>query len=104
MKRVRCIADVTASIPQNTLTGNISKIVWCGNAFVTASSSGQIRMFEKAPALIDSELQGNVSLSKMNEWNSFEMLSHSQPCTDLVSSENMVACSSKSGRIFRWNI
>ncbi len=118
LRRYRCIAEITASTPP---TGTISKIVWCGSkgdCFVTASSSGQIRLFNKTPTASTTNPTGlqplaesdmpvpSGSLTKESSgsaWQSMDMLSHSQNCTDLVSTEGLVACSSKSGRIFRWN-
>jgi WD40 repeat protein len=109
LRRCRCVADITGTASVPVGSGNISKIVWCpsgrkGNAFVTASSSGQIRLIEKTPTLIDSDLPVNGGSLTKAEWMAVELPSHTHACTDLVSSDTSISCSSKSGRIFRWNI
>jgi WD40 repeat protein len=87
--RFRPVAEVTAPMNQGTL----SKAVWCGNHFITGSTSGAVRMYEHTTAATGE-----------GEWVGRDLASHTLACADLLSTDSFVASASKSGQILKWEV
>jgi hypothetical protein len=85
----------------STGSSPVSKIVWVGESFVTAGSSGSVKLWSHKASLDDSF--GSISEgSSRSDWISRSLGEHSFPCTDLIASSTILACASKSGVIFKW--
>jgi WD40 repeat protein len=122
VKRCRSVAEIQPTSTPTTTPGtassssNITKTTWCseGNTFLSASSNGHIRHYEKSdlapPAtshgLSQPQQQQQLNSSGMggvnNDWNNQDLASLPGSCTDLVSSVGIAACGSKAGKIMRW--
>jgi WD40 repeat protein len=142
VKRCKCLSEITptthsgsanASGAGGTAVGNaastpsasstITKTTWCtGSSFVTASSNGQLRVFERTFDHYQNQPSTSHGLSNTGngdgqmpqpvptrgntnsiEWSSQDLPSHSSSCTDIITGSNLLACGSKSGRILRWD-
>jgi len=94
-----------AEIPSPQSAGNLSKAVWCGQSLIVSSNSGVIRQYENIPTTSTTTSTAAEEGGKdKNEWVGRDLTSHTQASTDLISTENFVASSSKSGQILRWNL
>eukprot|EP01035_Chromulina_nebulosa_P021848 gene21848-28279_t len=99
-------AAINASSPAQPNSNVMSKAVWVGQAFVTASTSGAMKLYENISNTSSSSnfsSEGAISSGVITDWSCRDLVSHSQGCTDLISSEIFVASSSKSGKILRWS-
>jgi WD40 repeat protein len=113
MKKFKCVSEIQIG----TVTGPLTKAAWVGQSVVTASG-GNIRLWEynKHDCYPESsEMKSNNTIfesrgvsakpdsSPSSEWRSRGLGSHAQTCTDLISTDQYVASSSKSGQIYRWS-
>ena len=105
LKRFKTVVEFSVPLP-----GTLTKGVWADQFIVTASSNGSVKVWNytssslgggvcAGEAAVDSSL---TSLTRSSDWTSKELSSHSQACTDLISTDTFVASSSKSGHIYRW--
>lgn len=101
LRRMKVISEI-ASAGSGASSNTVSKIVWLGESFVTSTASGSVLLWNHKSALDDSFGSLSDSLAGRNEWTSNSLGEHSFSCTDLIASDNFLACSSKSGVIFRW--
>lgn len=138
VKRAKCLAEIsslsTTSAPghNSTITstlhhhsasgssaGHVNKITWLTpSAFVTASSGGFVRLYEKAvypmTSLDESTSAATGAGGTTAEWRGFDLSyggagssasGSASSCTDLVAVDgHNVACASKNGRILRWRL
>jgi hypothetical protein len=120
VKRCRSVAEIQPSSTPTPTPGtassssNITKTTWCseGNTFLSASSNGHIRYYEKTDTvsypttshgLQQQQQLNNSGMGGVNsDWNNQDLASLAGSCTDLVSSVGIVACGSKAGKIMRW--
>lgn len=101
LRRMKVISEIPTS-GSGTASNSVSKIVWIGESFVTATASGSIQLWSHKSMLDNSFGSLSDGLTNRNEWTSQSLGEHSFSCTDLIASDNFLACSSKSGVIFRW--
>ena len=88
----------------------VVKAVWAGQSIFTASANGDIRRWSHRPmpvgltGVTPSTLDAEGSLGGKDSlmWVSQQLPSHASACTDLISTENFVASSSKEGEIIRF--
>lgn len=113
LKRFKAMAEFASPAS----SGNVSKAVWCGQSLVVSSNTGVVRQYEcttNATATTTGAMGATGGLygetaaaegGKISmEWTGRELASHTQACTDLISTEHFVASSSRSGQILRWNL
>lgn len=96
--------------------GSVSKMAWAGQGIITASSSGALRLWNLTS--IEAGLLGDAmgtsekgsGMGKksrqdelQSEWSGRDLASHTQACTDLLSTKSFVASGSKSGQILIWH-
>lgn len=113
MKKFKCVSE----IQMGTVTGPLTKAAWVGQSVVTASA-GNIRLWEYSkhdcyPESSEMKSSNTIFESRgvlakpdstsFSEWRSRGLGSHAQTCTDLISTDQYVASSSKSGQIYRWS-
>jgi WD40 repeat protein len=119
LKKNRCLADV-ANHPG---CGVFSKAVWIrSHHVITASNTGSIKLWSYPAANEAGKLRENASFASLaqdgalplspagaiaggvQEWQCQDLPSHAGAVTDLVATNQLVACSSKAGQILRWSI
>lgn len=113
MKKFKCVSEIQIG----TVTGPLTKAAWVGQSVVTASG-GNIRLWDynkhdcySEPSEMKSSntifesraVSAKPDSSPFSEWGSKILGSHAQTCTDLISTDQYVASSSKSGQIYRWS-
>ena len=91
---------------------NVTKAVWSGQHIVSASATGNVRLWSyfrnnnDKNALADSNSFDSLgSIGKEKEhlmWDYMDLAGHSQASTDLISTHQFVASGSKDGSINRW--
>jgi WD40 repeat protein len=90
---------------------NITKAVWAGQKIVSASASGNIRLWhynviDRDAAMGSSpsgqsNFQGNKEKQAV-QWQCQDLQGHTEACTDLISTHQFVASGSKNGHILRF--
>ena len=113
MKKFKCVSEIQIG----TVTGPLTKAAWVGQSVVTASG-GNIRLWDynkhdcypepsemkSSNTIFESRaVSAKPESSPFSEWGSKILGSHAQTCTDLISTDQYVASSSKSGQIYRWS-
>ena len=101
MRRMKVISEIS-SPSTATQTGPVTKIVWLGESFVTATASGSVLLWNHKSVVDTSFGSLSGSIAGKSDWLSYSLGEHSFSCTDLIASDTFLACSSKSGVIFKW--
>lgn len=101
LRRMKILSDIS-TVGSGGSSNTVSKIIWLGEAFVTATTSGSVHLWNHRSSLDCSFGSISESATGRTEWLSHPLGEHSFSCTDLVASDNFLACSSKSGVIFKW--
>jgi WD40 repeat protein len=128
LKRMRSASEIMMTSGSGLLT----KAVWVGPSVVSCSNGGMVKLFQYCPVNADASGSDNAVIADMSggagylspsdpmmygaddssvtavqagkaEWRCKDLACHSQACTDLLSTSQYVAVSSKSGQIFKWN-
>jgi WD40 repeat protein len=78
--------------------GTVIRLGWWGQSLVTATNTGNIKMWSYIPGNDDNQINGKNDKEKI-EWIGKDIQSHTQAVTDLVSSKKFFATASKNGQI-----
>lgn len=102
LRRMKVISEIGGVTATGAASNTVSKIVWIGESFVTATASGSVLLWNHKSVMDNSFGSLSDSLINRSDWVSHSLGEHSFSCTDLQASDNLLVCSSKAGVIFRW--